>query len=160
MDRVLWRAMTIQGCARVTAGNCLLPLASAASKVQRASAVLRVRSQLRPASPAPKLTLTITCSSCTRTILATPFRFARRSSNSRWKSEDEMIQPFHPDDLKRFRELTYLRSSAEAYFLLGVQGWKFDHSTFRLTPVLLDDSDGPVVELREMYDSFSARNDD
>ena len=31
-----------------------------------------------------------------------------------------MIQPFHPDDLKRLRELTYLRSSAEAYFLLGV----------------------------------------
>jgi hypothetical protein len=47
-----------------------------------------------------------------------------------------------------------------AYFLLGVKGWKFDHSTFRLTPVLLDGSDGPVAELREMYDSFSARNDD
>lgn len=28
------------------------------------------------------------------------------------------IQPFHPDDLKRVRELSYLRSSAEAYFLL------------------------------------------
>lgn len=71
-----------------------------------------------------------------------------------------MIQPFHPDDLKRLGELTYLRSSAEAYFLLGVKGWKFDHSTFRLTPVLLDGSDGPVAELREMYDSFCARNDD
>jgi hypothetical protein len=69
-----------------------------------------------------------------------------------------MIQPFHPDDLKRIRDLAYLRSSTEAYFLLGVKGWKFDPSTFRLTPVLLDGSDGPVAELREMYDSFSARN--
>lgn len=71
-----------------------------------------------------------------------------------------MIQPFHPDDLKRLRELSYLRSSVEAYFLLGVKGWKFDRSTFRLTPVLLDGSDGPVAELREMYESFSARNGD
>ncbi|WP_029077836.1 hypothetical protein [Bradyrhizobium sp. th.b2] len=71
-----------------------------------------------------------------------------------------MIQPFHPDDLKRIKQLTYLRSSVEAYFLLGIKGWKFNHSTFRLTPVLLDDSLGPVVELREMYDSFSARNGD
>jgi hypothetical protein len=71
-----------------------------------------------------------------------------------------MIQPFHPDDLKRLRELSYLRPSAEAYFLLGVKGWKLDHSTFRLTPVLLNGSDGPVAELREMYESFSARNGD
>ena len=69
-----------------------------------------------------------------------------------------MIQPFHPDDLKRLRELTYLRSSAEAYFLLGIRGWKFDHSTFRLTPVLLDGGEGPTVELREMYSGFSERN--
>ena len=45
------------------------------------------------------------------------------------------MQPFHPDDLKRLKKLSYLRSSAEAYFLLGVKGWKFDHSTLRLTPV-------------------------
>jgi hypothetical protein len=64
------------------------------------------------------------------------------------------IQAFHPDDLKRVWELSYLRPSTEAYFLLGVKGWKFDHDTFRLTPVLLDGSDGPVVELREMYDRF------
>jgi hypothetical protein len=71
-----------------------------------------------------------------------------------------MIQLFLADDLKRTKQLSYLRSSAEAYFLLGVKGWKFDHSTFRLTPVLQDGSDGPVAELREMYDSFSARNTD
>ena len=66
----------------------------------------------------------------------------------------DAIQPFHPDDLKRIRELSYPRASTEAYFLLGVKGWKFDHDTFRLTPVLLDGSDGPVVELREMHDRF------
>jgi hypothetical protein len=64
------------------------------------------------------------------------------------------IQPFHPDDSKRVWELSYLSPSTEAYFLLGVKGWKFDHQTFRLTPVLLDGSDGPVVELREMYEHF------
>ena len=66
----------------------------------------------------------------------------------------DAIQPFHRDDLKRVRELTYLRASTEAYFLLGVRGWKFDHDAFRLTPVLLDGSDGPVLELREMYEHF------
>jgi hypothetical protein len=64
------------------------------------------------------------------------------------------IQPFHRDDLKRVRELTYLRASAEAYFLLGIKGWKFDHDAFRLTPVLLDGKDGPIFELREMYEQF------
>jgi hypothetical protein len=29
------------------------------------------------------------------------------------------IQPFHRDDLKRIRELAYLRASPEAYFLLA-----------------------------------------
>jgi hypothetical protein len=48
------------------------------------------------------------------------------------------IQPFHRDDLKRARELSYLRASAELYFLFGIRGWKFDQATFRLTPVLLD----------------------
>ncbi|MGX9426407.1 MULTISPECIES: hypothetical protein [Bradyrhizobium] len=66
----------------------------------------------------------------------------------------DAIEPFHRDDLKRARELTYLRASAEAYFLMGIKGWKFDHDTFRLTPVLLDGSDGPVAELREMYAHF------
>ena len=64
------------------------------------------------------------------------------------------IQAFHPDDLKRVRELSFLRASSEAFFLLGVKGWKFDHDTFRLTPVLLDGSDGPVVELGEMHEHF------
>jgi hypothetical protein len=64
------------------------------------------------------------------------------------------IQPFHRDDLKRFRELTYLRASTEAHFLLGVKGWRFDKTTFRLTPVLLDGSDGPVAELRDVYEHF------
>jgi hypothetical protein len=64
------------------------------------------------------------------------------------------IQPFHRDDLKHVRELTYLRASTEVYFLLGIKGWKLDHATFRLTPVLLDGSDGPVAELQEMYDQF------
>jgi hypothetical protein len=67
------------------------------------------------------------------------------------------IQPFHRDDLKRFRELTYLRASTEAYFLLGAKGWKFDHTTFRLTPVLLDGSEGPVAELGELYVHFLQR---
>jgi hypothetical protein len=66
----------------------------------------------------------------------------------------DAIQPFHCDDLKRIRELTYLRASTEAYFLLGIKGWKFDHDTFRLTPVLLDGSDGPIVELQEMHAHF------
>ena len=64
------------------------------------------------------------------------------------------IQPFHRDDLKRVRELTYLRASTEVYFLAGIKGWKFDHATFRLTPVLLDGSSGPVVELQGMYEHF------
>jgi hypothetical protein len=64
------------------------------------------------------------------------------------------IQPFHRDDLKRIRELAYLRASTEVYFLCGIKGWKFDHDTFRLTPVLLDGSDGPIFELREMHDRF------
>jgi hypothetical protein len=59
--------------------------------------------------------------------------------------------------LKHVRELTYLRASAEAYFLLGVEGWKFDQATCRLTPVLLDGSDGPIAELREMHERFSAQ---
>ena len=64
------------------------------------------------------------------------------------------IQPFHRDDLKRVRELTYLRASTEVYFLSGIKGWKFDHDTFRLTPVRLDGSDGPIMELRETYEQF------
>ena len=64
------------------------------------------------------------------------------------------IQLFHRDDMKRVRELTYLRASTELYFLGGIKGWKFDHDTFRLTPVLLDGSCGPVLELREMYEQF------
>jgi hypothetical protein len=64
------------------------------------------------------------------------------------------IQPFHPDDLKRVRELTYLRASTEVYFLCGIKGWKFEHDSFRLTPVFLDGSDGPIAELREMYEHF------
>jgi len=70
----------------------------------------------------------------------------------------DAIQPFHRDDLKRVRELTYLRASTEAYFLLRVKGWKFDQATFRLTPVLLDGSDGPAAELREICERFSARD--
>jgi hypothetical protein len=35
--------------------------------------------------------------------------------------KNDTIQHFHRDDLKRFRELTYLRASAEAYFLLGIK---------------------------------------
>ena len=66
------------------------------------------------------------------------------------------VQPFHRDDVKRVRELTYLRASTEVYFLCGIKGWKFDHNTFRLTPVLLDGSDGPVAELREMYEYFKS----
>lgn len=66
----------------------------------------------------------------------------------------DAIQPFHRDDLKRVRELTYVRASTEAYFLLGVQGWKFDPVTFRLTPVLLDGSDGPAAELADLYEQF------
>jgi len=66
----------------------------------------------------------------------------------------DAIQGFHRDDLKRVRELTYLRASTELYFLYGIKGWKFDHDTFRLTPVHLDGSDGPVLELREMYEQF------
>jgi hypothetical protein len=66
----------------------------------------------------------------------------------------DAIQPFHLDDLKHVRELTYLRASTEAYFLLGVKGWKFDDATFRLTPVLLDGSDGPTAELRDVYEHF------
>jgi hypothetical protein len=62
------------------------------------------------------------------------------------------IQLFHRDDLKRIRE--HLRASAEVYFLCGIKGWKFDHDTFRLTPILLDGSDGPVLELQEMYARF------
>ena len=68
----------------------------------------------------------------------------------------DAIQPFHRDDLKRIRELTYLRASAELYFLCGIKGWNFDHDTFRLTPVLLDGSVGPVMELREMYERFKS----
>jgi hypothetical protein len=68
----------------------------------------------------------------------------------------DAIEPFHRDDLKRARELTYLRASTEAYFLMGIKGWKFDHETFRLTPVLLDGSDGPVAELRETYEHFKS----
>jgi hypothetical protein len=56
--------------------------------------------------------------------------------------------------LKHVWELSYLRPSTEAYFLLGIKGWKFDHETFRLTPVLLDGSDGPVAELQEMHEHF------
>jgi hypothetical protein len=66
----------------------------------------------------------------------------------------DAIEPFHRDDLKRARELTYLRASTEAYFLAGIKGWKCDHETFRLTPVLLDGSEGPVMELRDMYERF------
>ena len=44
----------------------------------------------------------------------------------------------------------------QVYFLCGIKGWKFDHDTFRLTPVLLDGSDGPVFELREMYERFKS----
>jgi hypothetical protein len=33
----------------------------------------------------------------------------------------DAIEPFHRDDLKRVRELTYLRASTEAYFLLDVR---------------------------------------
>jgi hypothetical protein len=58
------------------------------------------------------------------------------------------------------RLVLYCRASTEAYFLIGVKGWKFDQATFRLTPVLLDGSDGPVAELREMCERFSARNGD
>jgi hypothetical protein len=64
------------------------------------------------------------------------------------------IQPFHRDDMKRLRELTYIRASMEVYFLYGIKGWKFDHDTFRLTPALLDGSSGPVVELQGMYEHF------
>jgi hypothetical protein len=39
----------------------------------------------------------------------------------------DAIQPFRRDDLKRIRELTYLRASPETYFLLRVKSWKFDH---------------------------------
>jgi hypothetical protein len=66
------------------------------------------------------------------------------------------IQPFHPDDLKHIRELTYLRASAELYFLYGIKGWKFDHDIFRLTPVLLDGNEGPILELRELYERFKS----
>jgi hypothetical protein len=66
----------------------------------------------------------------------------------------DAIQPFHRDDLKRVRELTYLRASTEVYFLAGVKGWKFDHDAFRLTPVLFDGSEGPVVEMWEAYEHF------
>ena len=52
------------------------------SKGERASAVPEAPSRLRLGSPAAKSLLAITWSSCTRTILATPFHFARRSSNS------------------------------------------------------------------------------
>jgi hypothetical protein len=69
---------------------------------------------------------------------------------------DATIEPFHHDDLKRIRELTYLRASTELYFLCGIKGWKFDHDAFRLTPVLLDGSDGPIFELREMYERFKS----
>ena len=65
---------------------------------------------------------------------------------------NDAIEPFHRDDLKRIRELTYLRASTEVYFLCGVKGWKFDHDTFCLTPALLDGNDGPIFELREMYE--------
>ena len=68
----------------------------------------------------------------------------------------DAIEPFHRDDLKRGRELTYLRASTELYFLCGIKGWKLDHDTFRLTPVLRDGSDGPVFELREMYERFKS----
>jgi hypothetical protein len=61
---------------------------------------------------------------------------------------------FHRDDMKRLRELTYVRASMEVYFLYGIKGWKFDHDAFRLTPVLLDGSSGPVVELQGMYEHF------
>ena len=66
----------------------------------------------------------------------------------------DAIQPFHRDDLKRVRELTNLRASTEAYFLLGVKGWKFDDATFRLTPILLDGSDSPAAELQDLYEHF------
>ena len=66
----------------------------------------------------------------------------------------DAIQGFHRDDLKRVRELTYLRASTEVYFLAGIKGWKFDHATFRLTPVLLDGREGPIMELRDMYEQF------
>ena len=66
----------------------------------------------------------------------------------------DAIQPFHRDDMKRVRELTYVRAPTEVYFLYGIKGWKFDHDTFRLTPVLLDGSSGPVVELQETYEHF------
>jgi hypothetical protein len=66
----------------------------------------------------------------------------------------DAIQPFHRDDKKRVRELTYLRASTEVYFLAGIKGWKFDHDTSRLTPVLLDGSSGPVLELQGMYEHF------
>jgi hypothetical protein len=66
----------------------------------------------------------------------------------------DAIQPFHRDDMKRVRELTYVRAPTEVYFLYGIKGWKFDHDTFRLTPVLLDGSSGPVVELQGMYEHF------
>jgi hypothetical protein len=68
----------------------------------------------------------------------------------------DAIQPFHRDDFKRVRELTYLRASTEDYILSGIKGWKFDQDTFRLTPVLLDGSDGPIFELREMYEQFKS----
>ena len=68
------------------------------------------------------------------------------------------IQLFHRDDMKRVRELTYLRASMEVYFLYGIKGWKFDHDAFRLTPVLLDGSDWTVFELREMYERFKSEH--
>jgi hypothetical protein len=65
----------------------------------------------------------------------------------------DAIYPVHRDGMKR-RELTDLRASTEAYFLMGIKGWKFNHEAFRLTPILLDGSDGPVAELRELYEHF------
>jgi hypothetical protein len=89
--------------------------------------------------------------------------FARRSAipdGDRTNMRHHAIQPFHRDDLKHVRELTYLRASTETYFLLGVRGCKLAQATFRLTPVLLDGSDGPIMELGEMRERFNAQNGD
>jgi hypothetical protein len=47
-----------------------------------------------------------------------------------------------------------LQQTHRRFRLCGIKGWKFDHDTFRLTPVLLDGSDRPVMELQEMYERF------
>jgi hypothetical protein len=56
--------------------------------------------------------------------------------------------------MNRIKEVTYLRASSEVYFLCGIKSWKFDHDAVRLTPVPLNGSDWPIMELREMYEQF------